>query len=283
MSKVSLMGVILTMLLAPSIASAQWVFLGQRGVRFGGDRDVIAVTAAQGVYGRLQLRTQRNGVHINRVRVNFANGSSQIVQVNQWVPPNSVTRPLDLPGGQRVIRNVVLHYSTRGRPWRGPAIVRLFGSRIPGVQARPPVAVAPPPRPVAPAAPPPPTPVTPAPPPRTVVVTPAPPAGAWIPLGDRVVNFRGDHDVIPVTAASGRFRRLRIAVAHTPIFLHRAVVVFGNGQSMVIPVNRVIQPGTTTRAVALPGGSRIVRNVQFFYRSQPRVRGRGIVRLMGQR
>ena len=298
MSKLSLLGVVLAMLLAPSIASAQWVFLGQRGVSFRGDRDVIPVTAVQGVFGRLQLRVQGNGVHIHRVRVNFANGTAQVVQVNQWVPPNSATRVLDLPGAHRVIRNVQLFYSTRGRPWRGQAVVRLFGSRIPGVHAPPPVTVAPPPQPMVPSVPPPvrvapvqpgypvgptvPPPVRVAPASPPVVVTPAQPTGPWIPLGDRVVNFGADHDVIPVTAANGRFRRLRLAVAHTPVFLHRVVVVFGNGQQFNIPVNRVIQPGTTTRAVDLPGGARIVRNVQFFYRSQPRFRGRAVVRLMGR-
>lgn len=287
MNRRSVLGALIVVALSvPAAASAQpggWVFLGQRPVNFRADRDVIPVTAAQGAFGRIQLRVQGNGVEILSLRVNYANGNTQNVALRQWIPAGGQTRAIDLPGAVRVIRSVEMVYRTRGAR-AGRATVQLFGSHAPG--AAPVVVVPTPPVQVVVTTPAPPAPVAVVPAPMAPPVqslAPLPVPAGWVFLGERIVSFHTERDVIPVTAAAGRFRRLQLEVHQTGIFLVQAVVTFGNGETWVMNINRAIQAGSRTRAVDLPGGPRLIRTVQLVYRSLPRVTGNARVRLIGVR
>lgn len=113
----------------------------------------------------------------------------------------------------------------------------------------------------------------------------AAPAGAatWELLGTRAADFRADHDVITVTGAEGRFTRIKLEVRGNGIELRDLKVVFGDGDVQDIRVRRHLAPGQSTRVIELAGEPRVVRKVTFWYRSQPRPRGRAMVRLMGRK
>jgi len=290
------------------VAQAQaqdWELLGQRHANLAADHDVIPVGIRDGRFRTIQLRVRGNAIHLMDLRVNFANGTTYDVPVRTVLRAGTQTRAIDLPGELRIIRNVRMTYRTVGRVRNGRANVRLFGRRG---QARPVVVAQPaqPPRPVVvvqPAQPPRPVVVVqpaspsrpvvvvqPASPSRPVVVVqPAQPAPAgppnWRFLGERRVNFRGEHDVIPVGIRDGRFRRIQLRVRGNAVHMMSLRVNFANGTTYDVPLRANIPGGGHTRSIDLPGDLRVIRNVRMTYRTRHRRprRGRATVRLFGSR
>ena len=105
----------------------------------------------------------------------------------------------------------------------------------------------------------------------------------WERLVSRKVDFRQDNDVIMVTAYEGRFRKLKLRINKAPIYLKNIRIVYGNGNSTVLKVNRMLENGTETRAFDLPGDKRVIQKIVFNYRSVPNFRGKGIITVFGRR
>ena len=87
----------------------------------------------------------------------------------------------------------------------------------------------------------------------------------YVYLGERFVNGRADHDVIPVGRADGRFTSIMIVVENAPVEVFDIDVTFGNNERYRIPTRLVFGPDTTSRMVDLPGGARIIKRVDFYY------------------
>jgi hypothetical protein len=105
----------------------------------------------------------------------------------------------------------------------------------------------------------------------------------WTKLGQRKVNFRADHDEILVTAYEGTFRKLKLSVVNAPIFVRNVKIVYGNGNTTNIRVNRKIEKNSDSAALDLPGNKRIIKKVIFNYKSVPSYRGKASVVLFGKR
>ena len=88
-----------------------------------------------------------------------------------------------------------------------------------------------------------------------------------VPLGERTVNFKADHDVIGVGAYSGTFRSLFFVVEKNDVELFNVVVVYGNGERERFDTRLVFQEGSRSRVLDLRGGKRIIRSIQFTYRT----------------
>lgn len=104
----------------------------------------------------------------------------------------------------------------------------------------------------------------------------------WELLGERTVEFTVDHDVIEVTAAEGRFDAIKLHVLRSGIELLDLKVVFGDGQTFDAAVRHYIRAGDETRAIELPGGHRVIKQVEFTYRSSRRGGTNAVVRLWGR-
>ena len=240
---------------APAQAQGpDWEFLGERHANLAADHDVIPVGIQDGRFRTIQLRVRGSAIRLMDLQVNFANGTTYNVPVRAVLRAGEQTRAIDLPGDLRIIRNVRMTYRTVGQVRRGRATVRLFGRRG---QAQP-----------------------------AAVVQPAQPTQPnWELLGERVVNFRGDHDVIPVGLRDGRFRRIQLRVRGNAVHMNDLRVNFANGTTYDVPVRTNIASGGQTRAIDLPGDLRVIRNVRMTYRTRARraPRGRATVRLFGSR
>lgn len=105
----------------------------------------------------------------------------------------------------------------------------------------------------------------------------------WVKLGERLVDFRADHDVIPVTANRGKFRAVKLRVSRAPIFIKNVRITYGNGANENIAIGKRIPPGTETRALNLPGDARIIRKVTFNYRTGPAAGKKAMVTVLGRR
>ena len=93
----------------------------------------------------------------------------------------------------------------------------------------------------------------------------------WDEIGTQQVDFRGDHDVIRAGGA-GRFRRIRIVVEGGDIEMFDVRITFGDGETFSPPTRLYFREHSRSRDIDLPGAARIIRRIDFFYRS---VRGRG--------
>ncbi len=111
----------------PASAEKGWVQLGSRQVADHADRDVIS-GRGDGRFTKIRLCVFRRAVHFRDLDVQFANGGRQDVPLRHRIPAGGCTRVIDLKGGERNIRKVVMKYDTIRD--RGPqATVELYGRR----------------------------------------------------------------------------------------------------------------------------------------------------------
>lgn len=105
--------------------AGDWDYLGSRKVNHAVDRDEIVVTAREGTFKRIKLRVRDRQVTFRDVKVHYANGDVQDINLRRTIPAGGETRVIDLNGNNRVIRKVVFWYNTsRVRGKR--ATVQLF-------------------------------------------------------------------------------------------------------------------------------------------------------------
>ncbi len=109
---------------------------------------------------------------------------------------------------------------------------------------------------------------------------PAPNQGAVL-LGVRQVNFVGDKDTIGVTNSRGRFRRIKLHVSGSPLEMYNVRVTFGDGSHFSPKTRLSFAQGGWTRTIDLPGNARVIRKVEFWYRSVGRRSGKARVQLFG--
>jgi hypothetical protein len=111
----------------PASAKEGWVQLGTRSVGDNPDRDVIS-GRGEGTFTKIRLCVQGRAVHFYDLDVDFGNGGRQDVSIRKRINPGECTRAIDLRGGERNIRQVVMKYETiRDRGRQG--VVELYGRR----------------------------------------------------------------------------------------------------------------------------------------------------------
>jgi hypothetical protein len=103
----------------------------------------------------------------------------------------------------------------------------------------------------------------------------------WELLGRREVDFQVDHDVIQVGRVQGTFRELRFVVRGGAIEMYDVRVILGDGDS-IRPGTRFIFDEGEGRSFELPGDRRVVRRVEFVYRSLRAAGRRARVSLYGR-
>ena len=229
--------------------AAEWELLGARRVSFSADRDVIDVGAREGVFNAIRIEVEGGTLEMYNIRLTFGNGDTWSPNTRVVFRQGSWSRLIDLPGPARVIRKIEFWYRSRLR--RGEATVRVFG--------------------------------------RTAAMAPAPPPtstptqGEWDHVGMRQVDYRVDHDAI-VAVGEGAFRAVRIDVEGGDLEMFNVKVTFGNGETFSPATRLYFREGTRSRVIDFPGDARIVRRIDFFYRSPIfGGQGRAIVHVYGRR
>ena len=118
---------------------------------------------------------------------------------------------------------------------------------------------------------------------RQVHSAPAGGLAGWDQIGVQQVDFRGDHDVIHAEGA-GRFRTIRIVVEGGDIEMYNVRITLGDGETFSPRTRLYFAEHSSSRDIDLPGAARIIRRIDFSYRT---VRGRGerraTVRVFGHR
>ena len=264
--------------LATSVRAVdEWELLGSRRVTFSAERDVIEVGAQEGAYRTIKIEVEGGNLEMFDVRIFFGDGGTWSPATRVRFREGSWSRTIDLPGRARVIRRIEFSYRSELR--RGRATVRVYGKsaepgrpgmrgyrdregRRDGEDSRD------------------------NPHPNRGVME-GPPAGApglagWEHLGARQVDFRLDHDAV-VAGGRGAFRRLRIDVEGNDLEMFSVKVTFGNGASFSPPTRLIFKEGSRSRVIDLPGTARVIRRIDFYYRSIGGVRrGRSTVHVYGR-
>ena len=95
--------------------------------------------------------------------------------------------------------------------------------------------------------------------------------GQWRVIGSREVADHLERDVIS-GRGDGRFRQIRICVAHRAVRFQDVDIVFGNGGRQDVRMRERIGRGECTRAIDLKGERRFIRRIIFRYET---IRDRG--------
>ncbi len=103
----------------------------------------------------------------------------------------------------------------------------------------------------------------------------------WIKLGTKKVSKGADHDVMMVTAAEGRFRKLKIKVTNSRVHINTIKIVYGNGTSELFGINRNFQPGDF-KVYDLPGNKRIIKKIVFNYHTKFFALGKARIHVFGK-
>lgn len=238
--------------LQPSAAQrgdrGDWELLGQQKVGFLVDRDVIKVGRREGRFEAIQLEVEGNDVEILDLKVIYSNGQPDDIKVREKMRAGSRTRPLDLKGRDRAIKEIQIVY--RSRPsFRGQATLKVYGRQAD----------------------------------RRGRDADRDRRGKrdWERLGVQKVGFGRDTDVIKVGSREGKFKRIKLIVKDNDIEIRDLKVVYGNGQVDDLQVRSRIKAGSETRALDLKGDARVIKEIRMTYASRPSFKGQATVEVWG--
>ena len=250
-----------------------WEQLGCVRVDRRADRDIIAVGNREGRFSAIKLKAVGNDVELLDLKVIYGNGEPDDIQVRSNLNDGRETRPLDLKGRERFIKQIVItskkdddarggrgghdgRNARDGRDGRGdrgarrrPAQVCAFGLHDKRDDRRP---------------------------------GPGRTGGKWEPLGCQKVGFLVDRDIIKVGRREGRFNAIRLEVSGNDVFVEDLKVVYGNGQPDDIRVRSQIRQGGMTAPLDLKGRDRYIDRIEMVYRAKPSFKGSARVCVSGR-
>ena len=106
--------------------------------------------------------------------------------------------------------------------------------------------------------------------------------GRWELLGRQEADFKNDHDRIDVGRREGRFRQLQIRVDRGPVDINNMIVTFDNGETYKANVRHRFDEGSKSHVIDLPGNRRVIKKIDFNYRSTVRRDGKATVAVYGR-
>lgn len=110
-----------------------WVLLGaQTAGRFlRAEEDRIEVGRNEGLFKRIRVTVKDRALVFDTLRVVYGNGEEEVIPVKTTVAANSTFGPVDLKGGNRVIREIKARYRSAivdaKAVGRGAAVVEIWG------------------------------------------------------------------------------------------------------------------------------------------------------------
>jgi hypothetical protein len=119
-------GALICLALAPTAAHARWERLGCQKVGFIVDKDVIRVGRGEGRFKSIRLEVSGNKVYMDDLKVIYANGEPDDIPVRSEIRAGGQTRPLDLRGERRAIKEIEMKYHSQPN-FKGQATVCVDG------------------------------------------------------------------------------------------------------------------------------------------------------------
>jgi hypothetical protein len=91
----------------------------------------------------------------------------------------------------------------------------------------------------------------------------------WVPLGERTVNGRVDHDRIEVGRYEGKFAKLTMVVENSDLELLDFKIVLGDRTEYHPRLSHVFREGQRTRVIDLPPSEAVIRFIDIRYGNLP--------------
>jgi len=104
----------------------------------------------------------------------------------------------------------------------------------------------------------------------------------WKFIADKNVRFGIDHDVIIVTG-NDAYRQLKLRVTDAPLKINDMKVHFENDDVFDVSVKSELRKGSESRVIDLPGGSRRIKKIEFWYSTIGVTKGTSRVAVWGKR
>lgn len=104
----------------------------------------------------------------------------------------------------------------------------------------------------------------------------------WRFISDKNVHFGVDRDVIHITG-NDNYRQLKLKVTNAPLKILDMKVHFENGDVFDVSIRSQIKQGGESRVIDLPGGSRSIRKIEFWYSPAKVLKGTARVAVWGRR
>lgn len=235
---------LMSLLLAGGVAHANrwdskgWVKLGERAVNGRIDRDTIAVGRHEGKFTKLTLVVEKSDLELLEFEVVFANGQKFNPPARHYFRENSRSRVIDLPGDERVIKQINLKY--RNIPGGGNATVEVWGWKSadgPGRGGRP--------------------------------AAWSFDSRGWTLLGERTVNGRMDKDRISVGRYQGKFAKLTLVVLDSDLELLDFEIKFDRGPAWQPRLRHTFREGSRSHVIDFPGRDRTIKFIDMKYKNTP--------------
>jgi hypothetical protein len=106
--------------------------------------------------------------------------------------------------------------------------------------------------------------------------------GRWELLGRQEADFKNDHDRIDVGRKEGSFRQIQIRVDRGPVDIHNMILTFDNGETYKANIRHRFNEGSKSHVIDLPGNRRVIKKIDFNYRSTDRREGKATVAVYGR-
>ena len=103
----------------------------------------------------------------------------------------------------------------------------------------------------------------------------------WVYIGTTHAQHMNDHDSIILTGPHDSFRALQVRVTDAPLHMQRMMVTYDNGEPENIPIRFNIPKDGVSRDIALRGGKRSIRQIDFWYDTKGWLRGTANVSVFG--
>lgn len=107
--------------------------------------------------------------------------------------------------------------------------------------------------------------------------------GDWINLGSRQVDFKIDHDVIPVTFREGYCTAIKIEVERGALNMHKCIIHFENGGKQEVQLRHYFSPTSNSRVVDLKGNKRHIDRIEFWYDTKSTGKKKAFVTVWGKK
>ena len=104
-------------------------------------------------------------------------------------------------------------------------------------------------------------------------------AADWQALGERIVDFRNSPETVVAKTGEGAFDKVKIEVKQTNMEIKNVKVVFDDGQSFDVALNKYMGAGSS-RVIDLPAAKGIAK-VEFTYRAASSGSKVALVRVLG--
>ena len=104
----------------------------------------------------------------------------------------------------------------------------------------------------------------------------------WEKLGSIKVNMGANHDEILVAPSEGFFTKIKFKVLDAPILLRNVIIVFGDGESRNVKVNKKFTAGMESRVIDLPGNRRMIKKIVLNYTAVAKHKGKATFVVWGR-